>query len=76
VCGGAGFLWPLGIVVHLAFWALLIGGIVWLVRRGTKWQPAGTGHLSVDMLAERYARGEIDRDEYVDRRSVLEREPQ
>jgi putative membrane protein len=73
---GAGFLWPLGIVVHLAFWALVIGGIVWLVRRGTRWHPAGTGHRSGDVLAERFARGEIDRDEYLERRSVLENRSQ
>jgi uncharacterized membrane protein len=72
----AGFLWPLGIVVHLAFWALVIGGIVWLVRRGTRWHPARTGHRSGDVSAERFASGEIDRDEYLERRSVLEDESQ
>jgi putative membrane protein len=73
---GAGFLWPLGIVVHLAFWALVIGGIVWLVRRGTRLHSAEGGYGSGDVLAERFARGEIDRDEYLERRSVLENESQ
>lgn len=70
----AGFLWPLGVAVHLAFWALVIGGIVWIVRRGGWWRPAATRHRSVDVLSERYARGEIDRDEYLHRRSFLERQ--
>lgn len=71
---GAGALWPLGVAVHLAFWVLVIGGIVWLVRRGTRWQAEGPVRRSLDLLGERYARGEIDRDEYVQRRSVIDRE--
>lgn len=68
----AGLLWPLGVAVHLAFWTLVIVGIVWLVRRGGWLRPTARRHRSVDLLAERYARGEIDRDEYLDRASVLE----
>lgn len=71
MCGGS-LLWPLGVVVHLAFWILVVGGIVWLVRRGPRRHGAGSRHRSIDVLAERYARGEIDRDEYLARRSVLE----
>lgn len=73
---GAGFLWPVGAFLHLTFWVLVIGGIVWLVRRGPRWHPTGPVRRSVDLLAERYARGEIDRDEYAQRRSVLEQEVQ
>lgn len=66
-----GVLWPLGVAVHLAFWVLLIGGIVWLIRRGG-WRPRDSRRRSLDVLGERYARGEIDRDEYDERRSVLD----
>lgn len=69
---GIGGLWPLGAVVHLAFWALLIGGIVWFVRRARP-HHYGSPHPA-EVLGERFARGEIDRDEYLERRSVLDQE--
>jgi uncharacterized membrane protein len=71
---GASFLWPIGVAVHLAFWVLVIGGIVWFMRRGPRWRSAGGHHRSTDVLAERYARGEIDGDEYLERRAVLDPE--
>ncbi len=54
-------------------WALLIGFVVWAVvgltttRRGSGDAPART------ILNERYARGEIDDEEYRRRRRELER---
>ncbi len=51
--------------------ALLIGGIV-LVRR--LWAPDGSGagdRTPLRILEERYARGEIDRDEFHERRRHL-----
>ncbi|MHB1131106.1 MAG: SHOCT domain-containing protein [Chloroflexota bacterium] len=67
--GGFGFgMW--GGIVMLAFWGLLISGLAllaaWVFRQ---WSPAGPGTgprsgRALDILKERYARGEITRDEY------------
>jgi putative membrane protein len=52
----------------LAFWGAVVFLLVRLLRRG----PAGTRPSSaVRVLEERYARGEIDRDEFFERRRVL-----
>ena len=63
-CGpGDFFPGPLGWVITLLFW----GGILYLVIRLL--QSLVTGHRnqgpdSLDTIRERYARGEIDQDEY------------
>ncbi|MBI4241832.1 MAG: SHOCT domain-containing protein [Candidatus Rokubacteria bacterium] len=48
----------------LAFWALVIAGLVlgirWLVRQG--WEPRADPALEI--LRQRYARGEINREEF------------
>jgi putative membrane protein len=58
---------PMGI----AFWILLIGLIALLVlgMRRTARDPEGP---AVRLLEERYARGEITREEFLERRAVLE----
>ena len=57
------------------FWALVIGGIVVLVRWvGTERRSQRPSDESVDprqVLAERYARGEIDETDYRQRLHVL-----
>lgn len=65
----------------LAF-VLILGAIVFFVnRRRHRWAAAGGmhgmhGHSSArGVLAERYARGEIDADEYRQRRDVLDERP-
>lgn len=46
------------------FWVLLIALVVWvLVRGGRLDRPRGRSH-AVEILRERYARGEIDLDTY------------
>ncbi len=66
----------------LLFWALVVAGIVWLVRSTTR-PPTGDGRgvpLDTDaaarpsareILDERYARGEIGDEEYRTRRDTL-----
>ena len=63
-------------IVMLLFWVLVIGGIVllvvWLFRQG---QPAAAtpgGRGALDILKERYARGEITREQYEQMRRDLE----
>jgi putative membrane protein len=67
--GGPG--WGLfGFLLMAAFWTLVIVIIVSVIRgRGSGRMPGGGGALRV--LEERYARGEISRDEFVERRAVL-----
>jgi putative membrane protein len=59
-------------LLPIAFW---VGVIVVIVRLLTS-RDAGSRHRSpaLDLLAERYARGEITREEFVERREVLKGE--
>ena len=58
----------------LVFWTSLILLVVWGVRALPR-DGRGTDHASADrglqILEERFARGEIDRDEFEERRSAL-----
>jgi len=58
--------WFFGTLMMVAFW----GALAWLVVQATRDRhtPERTPE---DILAERYARGEIDRDEYDQRRRDL-----
>ncbi|QZY46091.1 MULTISPECIES: SHOCT domain-containing protein [Mycolicibacterium] len=60
----------IGMVV---FWALIIGGIVVLVRLsiGGTTAPAQPPATAEQILAARFARGEIDEAEYRDRLAAL-----
>lgn len=77
--GGYGYDWGwgmgFGMISMVLFWVLVILGIVILVR----WIAAGTpgvGHpqakTALDILKERYARGEIGRDEFEQKKRDIE----
>ena len=73
---GLGIGWIFGILILVLFWGLVIAAIVlavrWLIRadrRGSHEGPATPDALEV--LRQRYARGEIDEAEYERRRAVL-----
>lgn len=55
----------------LAFWVLLIGLIV-LITRGMPTTARASRGPAVRLLEERYARGEITREEFLERRAVLD----
>jgi putative membrane protein len=59
----------IGFLVMVAFWVLVVMIIVGLVRGGGT--RRGLASSSVRILEERYARGEIDREEYMERRQYL-----
>ena len=51
----------------VAFWTLLVFGVIWLVRtnRTERWSQAD------ELLAQKFAAGEIDADEFLRRRELL-----
>ena len=57
-------------LIGVAFWILLIALIVILVR-GMRTTARASGVPAVRLLEERYARGEITREEFLDGRAVL-----
>lgn len=66
------------ILTMLAFWGLMVAAVVWLLRgtgtddkRSTSRQERGPEQL----LAERFASGEIDETEYHDRLGALRGAP-
>jgi len=56
------------------FMALISALVVWLIWSTTHRQPPSNGHddRALRLLNERYAQGEIDRDEYLERKTDLE----
>jgi putative membrane protein len=64
--GGDGW-WPL----WLMFWVALVAGVGWLLWR--RWgKPRGDGlDRARELLAERYAKGELTSDEYRERLEQL-----
>ena len=73
--GGYGWTGAFGMFFGLIFLVVVIAAIVWLVRGG--WQPGGRDPAldrrsrGLDILEERYAKGEIDRDEYLKKKQDL-----
>ena len=73
--------WTAGpwLVMMLIFWGGLAALVVWLVRSllardrlpTTPAQPPPPPRGADDLLAERFARGEIDEEEFARRRKVL-----
>jgi putative membrane protein len=62
----------------VVFWGLLITLVVWVVRslRADTWRdnhglPPAAGSRADEVLAERFARGEIDAEEFTQRRELL-----
>jgi putative membrane protein len=70
--GGFGWMWLI-----LVFWILILGLIIWAVValvRGLS-EPKGSGSSRADsaleLLKKRYARGEIDKQEYEEKKKDL-----
>jgi len=63
-------LWFLGSLLSLAFWVLVIVVIAHLVRSRPP-APGAPTSSALRVLEERYARGEIGREEFLERRTVL-----
>ena len=66
--------WLVMSVGMAAFWALVVVAVVALFRTGRDDRPAPQlGRSPLDILDERFARGEIDRDGFLERRGEATR---
>jgi putative membrane protein len=67
--------WAVMVLMMVVFWALLAALVWWLVRGSRDGDAVvrRTGPSPEDVLAQRYARGEIDDEEFERRRAALER---
>jgi putative membrane protein len=72
--GEMGWGWiGLGVVHMLLFWVLVILGIVFLVRLLSGAAPPATGGgRALEILRERYARGELTREQYEQMKKELQ----
>ncbi len=73
--GDWGWFGPFHLIVPLLFWSLIIAAVVFLVRRGFRWRDeqsiVGPRSAGLDVLEQRYARGEINRDEYLQKKADI-----
>lgn len=68
---GFGWLMPLYMIV---FWGLIIWGLIALVRglsREQRWCESSRQDSALEVLKRRYAQGEINREEYEEKRKAL-----
>jgi len=57
-------------VFWLAIWVLVIAGIIFLIRMLLE-RKTPVERRAIDILDERYAKGEITREEYLDKRKDI-----
>jgi putative membrane protein len=67
--GSGGF----GMIIWVIILIAIVAGVVWLVRGGAAsgMQPPARRSAGLEVLEERYARGEINRDEYLQKKRDL-----
>ena len=73
--GGYGMGW-LGSILMIVFWILILVGLVflikWLIQSTGRDKTTGSGgNRSLEILKERYARGEIDKEEFETKKKDL-----
>lgn len=71
---GYGTMWPMGVMMAgwLALTALVVAIVVWAVVRGARPSAGPDGNETARrLLAERYAKGELDTEEYTKRLATL-----
>ena len=64
-----------GLIAQLLFLILLIAAIVWLIKSTTQQTKSDTarsgGETALDILKKRYARGEIDKKEFEEKKKDI-----
>lgn len=72
--GGGWYAMIFGPLLMLLFLALIIAAVVLLVRwlGGLRHGTSQPGQTPLDILKERFARGEIDKEEFEERRRILD----
>ncbi len=64
-----------GIIFMLIFWVMVFVGLVslikWLIQTASRDKSEASGGRVLDILKERYARGEIDKRKYKEMRKDL-----
>lgn len=73
--GGSPF-WEFGGLFMIVFWAFIIFGIVMLVKWAVRESNGGSSfngshNNALEILKERYAKGEIDKNEFEDKKKDL-----
>jgi putative membrane protein len=71
--GSYGMGWFGGIFM-IVFWALVIAGVVFFVRwlaTSSKKRDGGVGETPLEILKKRYARGEINKEEFEQKKKDL-----
>jgi putative membrane protein len=64
----------IGLLFMVLFWVGVVALVVWAVRQGGSTTAVAAGqNRALDILEERFARGEIDLEEFELRRSALNR---
>ncbi len=60
--------WGIGLIFMIVFWGLVIVGLIllirWLSRATRAGKPPGMEESAMDILKKRYARGEINKEEF------------
>jgi len=73
---GYGSMAGFGMVLWLLVIVLLVGGVAWFMRSSSSIgfeQRVAVGRSSgLDLLEQRYARGEVNREEYLQKKSDLQ----
>lgn len=72
--GPMGWFWPMGMIL---FWVLMIIVVVLLIRgfrtsKGSVREAGPAAESALELLKKRYARGEINKEEYLEKKKDLE----